>query len=82
MKKNGTMMLIAGLLVTICAMNASAQSKAENTASAKAYYDYHNSKPKIKSKKKAKQKPHQVMHTQPARGTRADWSTKRKLNHS
>ena len=74
--------LILVLTVLAVSFEGFAQKRAERTASAKAYYGYSFSRPKMKKAKKTKT-VRAVSHTKPARGTRAEaWEVKRRYTRS
>lgn len=82
MKKLKLIVLIIGILVAGVAFNASAQKqRADKTASAKAYYGYGKraQKQSMKMKKKQRHKVAHFRHTKPAKGTRANATTRKKF---
>jgi hypothetical protein len=79
MKFLKAILFIIGLII---AANASAQSRAENTSSARAYYGTTPGKTNFKVKKKKKMKNY--THTEPAKGTQTGQktTTKKKYLHT
>jgi hypothetical protein len=81
MKNLTTIALLTGVMMAGFSFQMAAQTRAEKTSSAKAYYGHTREKSKFKKKKK--QKPVMVHHTKPASGTHIDaWNSRKKYSRS
>jgi hypothetical protein len=81
MKNLKTIAFLTGMIMAGLGFQVAAQTRAEKTSSAKAYYGHAHEKSKFKKRKK--QKPVMVHHTKPASGTHIDpWTSRKKYSRS